>query len=58
MKLAVVGGGGMRTPLLIAGLLERRERVPVGQVVLYDVDPDALAMVRPASPPTRMLVMR
>jgi 6-phospho-beta-glucosidase len=46
VKLAVVGGGGMRTPLLIAGLVERHERVPIREVVLYDIDPDALAMVR------------
>ncbi len=46
MKLAVVGGGGMRTPLLVAGLVERHERVPVRRVVLYDIDPDALAMVQ------------
>ncbi len=45
MKLAVIGGGGMRTPLLIAGLLERHDRVPVEQVTLHDNDPDALAMV-------------
>ncbi len=45
MKLAVIGGGGMRTPLLIAGLIERHDRVPVEQVALHDLDPDALAMV-------------
>ncbi len=45
MKLAVIGGGGMRTPLLISGLLDRHERVPVEQVVLHDIDPDALALV-------------
>lgn len=44
MNLAVVGGGGMRTPLLIGGLLERR--VGVRRVTLHDIDPDALSLVR------------
>lgn len=46
MILSVVGGGGMRTPLLISGLIERRSSVPVERVVLYDTDPDALQVVR------------
>lgn len=36
----------MRTPLLIDGLIERRLRLPVQSVVLYDVDTQALALVR------------
>lgn len=45
MIVTVVGGGGMRTPLLISGLIARRTQLPVDRVVLYDVDTDALAMV-------------
>lgn len=45
MKLAVIGGGGMRTPLLISGLIERHARVPVAEVALYDIDRDALELV-------------
>ncbi|MDR7517944.1 MAG: 6-phospho-beta-glucosidase [Armatimonadota bacterium] len=45
MILSVIGGGGMRTPLLVGGLIERRARVPVEQVILHDVDADALAVV-------------
>src|SRR5881409_231774 len=44
--VAVVGGGGMRTPLMISGLIERRARLAVERVVLYDTDPDALAVVQ------------
>jgi len=44
--LSVVGGGGMRTPLLISGLIERGSSVPVERVVLYDTDPEALRVVR------------
>lgn len=45
MKLAVIGGGGFRTPLLISGLIQRRDRVPVDRVVLHDLDPMALEVV-------------
>src|SRR5207247_6783338 len=44
--VAVVGGGGMRTPLMISGLIERRARLAVERVVLYDTDPDALHLVK------------
>lgn len=46
MILSVIGGGGMRTPLLIEGLIERRSRLPVERVVLHDLDADALTVVR------------
>jgi len=46
MMLAVIGGGGMRTPLLISGLIERQARLPVERVVLYDTDLDALTVVQ------------
>jgi 6-phospho-beta-glucosidase len=45
MKLAVIGGGGFRTPLLIAGLIARRDRLPVDRVVLHDLDATALQVV-------------
>src|SRR5256885_14705449 len=44
--VAVVGGGGMRTPLMISGLIERRALLAVERVVLYDTDPDALHLVK------------
>src|SRR5207247_2468086 len=44
--VAAVGGGGMRTPLMISGLIERRARLAVERVVLYDTDPDALHLVK------------
>ncbi|MDR7419391.1 MAG: 6-phospho-beta-glucosidase [Armatimonadota bacterium] len=45
MILSVIGGGGMRTPLLISGLIQRRECVPVDRVILHDLDPYALELV-------------
>ena len=36
MKIAVVGGGGVRTPLLVAGLTA--SDLPIDEIALYDVD--------------------
>src|SRR5437762_11092932 len=36
VKIAVIGGGGVRTPLLIHGLAE--SGVDIGKVVIYDLD--------------------
>lgn len=44
MILSVIGGGGMRTPLLISGLIQRHDRVPVERVTLHDLDPYALEL--------------
>jgi 6-phospho-beta-glucosidase len=38
MKLAVVGGGSTYTPELVSGLGRERERLPVRELVLHDVD--------------------
>jgi 6-phospho-beta-glucosidase len=45
MILSVIGGGGMRTPLLLSGLIQREPRLPIERVVLYDLDPEALHVV-------------
>jgi 6-phospho-beta-glucosidase len=42
VKLAIIGGGGFRVPLVYGGLLRRRDRLPFDEVVLHDVDPDRL----------------
>ena len=39
MKLAIIGGGGFRVPLVYGALLERR---PFDEIVLHDVDPERL----------------
>jgi len=45
MKIGVVGGAGLRTPLLVGGLT--RSDLPITEVVLYDVDAARLALVAP-----------
>lgn len=44
MKVALIGGGGFRAPMVYAGLL-RRERLRVGEVALHDVSADRLRRI-------------
>src|SRR5438552_18129478 len=37
-KVALIGGGGLRTPLLIYGLAQARAAIGVTEVSLYDID--------------------
>jgi 6-phospho-beta-glucosidase len=39
VKLAIIGGGGFRVPLVYGALLQRR---PFDEIVLHDVDPERL----------------
>jgi len=45
MKLTVLGGGGVRTPLLIRGLLARQDELHVDELVLLDPDRQALDLM-------------
>jgi 6-phospho-beta-glucosidase len=42
VKLAIIGGGGFRVPLVYGALLKRR---PFDEVVLHDVDPERLERI-------------
>ncbi len=37
-KVALIGGGGLRTPLVVYGLAECRQRLGIEQLALYDID--------------------
>ena len=43
MKIAVVGGGGVRTPLLVAGLTA--SDLPIDEIALYDIDDARLRVI-------------
>ena len=43
MKIAVIGGAGVRTPLLVGGLT--RSDLPIEQIALYDGDRERLAIM-------------
>ena len=45
VKIAVVGGGSTYTPELIEGFLTRRDRLPVDELVLLDLDSNRLEIV-------------
>jgi 6-phospho-beta-glucosidase len=45
LKIAVVGGGSTYTPELVEGLATRSDRLPVDELVLFDVDAERLAVV-------------
>ncbi len=47
MKIAVIGGAGARTPLLLKGLAEQHARLPAAEVVLFDPAADKLALLEP-----------
>jgi 6-phospho-beta-glucosidase len=44
-KIALIGGGGLRSPLVIYGLAECQRRLGVDQLVLYDIDTDRAAIM-------------
>ena len=43
MRIAVIGGAGVRTPLLVSGLTA--SDLPIDEIALYDVDEDRLAVI-------------
>jgi len=45
MKLTIVGGGGVRTPLLINSILRRAERLKLEELCLMDIQPEKLQMI-------------
>ena len=45
VKIAVVGGGSTYTPELIEGFDQRRDRLPVDELVLHDIDDERLEVV-------------
>jgi 6-phospho-beta-glucosidase len=45
VKVAVVGGGSTYTPELVEGFLHHADRLPVGELVLHDIDAERLDVV-------------
>jgi len=45
LKIAVVGGGSTYTPELVQGLATREDRLPLDELVLFDVDQERLGVV-------------
>src|SRR5207302_5156774 len=47
MKVCVIGGGSTYTPELVDGLVRRRDRLPVDEIHLVDLDESRLAVLGP-----------
>jgi 6-phospho-beta-glucosidase len=47
MKIAVIGGAGVRTPLLVSGLTS--SELPIDEIALYDLDQTRLSVIGPVA---------
>ncbi len=45
IKVAVIGGGSTYTPELVEGLASRRDRLPIDELVLHDIDEERRTVV-------------
>ncbi len=46
MKIAILGGGGMRTPLLVQAVLVRQARLGVDELAIMDTDAERMELMR------------
>ena len=44
-KLTIIGGAGVRTPLVINALAQDGERLGIGEIALYDIDTDRRSII-------------
>jgi 6-phospho-beta-glucosidase len=49
MKLAIIGAGGVRTPLLIQALYQRQDSLGIDRLSLMDIDPERLSLMASVS---------
>ncbi len=45
MKITVLGGAGLRTPLMVQAMIRRQDRLPLEELVLMDIDDERLELV-------------
>ena len=45
LKIAILGAGGVRTPLIVGAMLRRRERLGLTELALMDVDAERLDII-------------
>ena len=48
-KVSLIGGGGVRTQLLIHGMLQEQSTLQVGELHLYDVDRSRAETMAPST---------
>jgi len=47
MKITVIGGAGVRAPLLIGSLAKRAKMLDIDEVAIYDIDPRKVGLIVP-----------
>ncbi len=45
MKLTIIGGAGLRTPLIIKAILARQDRLDIHELALMDIDEERLELI-------------
>lgn len=45
MKITILGAGGVRTPLIVAAMARRQERIGLSELALMDVDAERLELI-------------
>ncbi len=44
-RIAIIGGGGIRTPLVVHGLAQARQQLGVAEIALYDIDRERVELI-------------
>ena len=55
MKLTIIGGAGLRTPLIIKAILARQDRLDIHELVLLDIDEERLQLIEALTSSTRKI---
>jgi alpha-galactosidase/6-phospho-beta-glucosidase family protein len=45
MKITIIGGAGLRTPIIIKSILARQDRLAIHELVLMDIDDERLELI-------------
>ena len=45
LKLAIIGGAGIRTPAIVQGLIRRHRDIPVEQLTIHDIDTERIETI-------------
>lgn len=45
LKIAIIGAGSVYTPEIIEGLAQSKEKLPVTELTLMDINPDRLEIM-------------
>jgi len=55
MKITIIGGAGLRTPIIIKAILARQDRLDIHELVLLDIDEERLELIGALTSPLEKL---